>query len=246
MATLRSASVIASAKTAATLALIIRDLVDTIPAPIAAAAGCRRTVDLIATTLAPRIVTPADAGAIATRMIGALQTFARSADQPAVAREFYAAAATVVAAIPTSASPVLTRRYRRSRAMAAGLEAALLGAAFVAEARVAIGSRQAAIEARRRIDEAFRSAQDRISTALSERAASLLESAARATSQHLARKAADLRPVVKVKMPRSYPATAVAWRLYGDPTRSPELLRRARCGTPMFMPLEFTAASPYA
>ena len=52
------------------------------------------------------------------------------------------------------------------------------------------------------------------------------------------------QPVVRVEASRSFPSTALAWSLYGDPTRAEELVRRARCGTPLFMPATFEAVSP--
>ena len=234
----------AAAATAIALARILDDLALATPATRRAAARCRRTCRTIIRVLADRIDGPAAAGTIGRRLVAEAQSFAAAADQGAVVREFYAAAEAASGTIERTSSPILTKRYRLARAMAAGFEAALLGAAFVAEARTSIDERSDAIAARKRIDDALQGALDRISDAIGDRAAETLASAAAQASRRLADRAASLRPTVRVTLTRAYPSCAVAWRLYGDPNRGEELLRRSACGTPMFMPTEFDALAP--
>ena len=53
----------------------------------------------------------------------------------------------------------------------------------------------------------------------------------------------DLAPIVLYETNLSLPATALAYRLYGDPTRAVELVARNRVSTPLFMPTIFEAAA---
>ena len=42
----------------------------------------------------------------------------------------------------------------------------------------------------------------------------------------------------------SFPSTALAWRLYGDPARAEDLVARNRVATPLFMATNFEALAP--
>jgi prophage DNA circulation protein len=53
----------------------------------------------------------------------------------------------------------------------------------------------------------------------------------------------DLAPVVTVAANRSMPSLWWAWRLYGDPSRSTDLVKRNRVAHPSFMPERFEALS---
>lgn len=57
----------------------------------------------------------------------------------------------------------------------------------------------------------------------------------------LSRQIADLAPIVTVSVPRSLPSLWHAWRLYGDPKRAGDLVRRNRVAHPSFMPERFEA-----
>ena len=240
----RTQSAAAAAETAAALARILDGLTLEVPATGDAVARCRRTCRTIVQVLADRIDGAEAASTIGRRLVAQAQSFAAAADQGGVVREFYRAAASAADAIPRTSSPVLTGRYRLATALAAGFEAALLGAAFVAEARASIDARDEAIAARRRIDDALTGSIDRLAAALGDRVTETLAAAAAQASRRLSDRAASLKPTVRVTLTRAYPSTVVAWRLYGDPNRGAELAKRATCGTPMFMPTEFDALAP--
>lgn len=57
----------------------------------------------------------------------------------------------------------------------------------------------------------------------------------------LSRQIADIAPIVTVTVPRALPSLWHAWRLYGDPTRADDLVRRNRVAHPSFMPERFEA-----
>ena len=50
--------------------------------------------------------------------------------------------------------------------------------------------------------------------------------------------------LIRAQAGRSFPSTALAWSLYADPTRAPELVARNRVGTPFHMPATFEALAP--
>lgn len=62
-------------------------------------------------------------------------------------------------------------------------------------------------------------------------------------ARHISSRILDLAPVMLVEVDASLPANVLAWRLYGDPNRSQELIDRNHVTTPCFMPLQFEAAS---
>jgi prophage DNA circulation protein len=64
-----------------------------------------------------------------------------------------------------------------------------------------------------------------------------------ATASFLSRAIVNLAPYVIVKVGASLPSNVLAWRLYGDPSRSAELDRLNRVATPCFMPTKFIALS---
>lgn len=245
MPTVPDDALTAAAATARALAGLIARLSERTSASRDADASCRGACDL-AGDAAAMVRSQADVGALAARLIGAVQRLARSAEQGSVARTFYGAAAEARALPPTSASAILSERFGLARALAAAVECALLTEAFLAEGRAGAVTRAAALDARARIRTAFDGAVDRIATDLGPEAAELLTGTAQRMSRHLAETAATLKPVVRVETATSYPSTALAWRLYGDPGRAGELLASAKCGTPMFMPTVFEAASPNA
>ncbi|CUA90226.1 Mu-like prophage DNA circulation protein [Chelatococcus sambhunathii] len=57
----------------------------------------------------------------------------------------------------------------------------------------------------------------------------------------LSRQIADIAPIVTVTVPRALPSLWHAWRLYGDPNRADDLVRRNRVVHPSFMPERFEA-----
>lgn len=62
-----------------------------------------------------------------------------------------------------------------------------------------------------------------------------------ATVEWLTRAIADLAPVRTVQLSAELPAVVVAWVLYADPSRAPELVSRNRVTHPAFMPRTFEA-----
>jgi prophage DNA circulation protein len=63
------------------------------------------------------------------------------------------------------------------------------------------------------------------------------------SARHLSDQIASLAPVVLVELGASLPANVLANRLYGDPSRSQELIDRNQVATPCFMPRRFEALS---
>ncbi len=246
MANVPETAVQAGRATALALVALIDEACARIPAELKAAAAVRRSCRQVATRLAPAARTPADLGDIAARLVRAVQRLGRAGARGAVTRVFYGLSLRAGAAHPGSASPVLTRRYRAARSMAAAVETAMLCEAFLADGRASARDRAAALEARARIAAAHDAAATRIGRLLGAEGAQLLADTAATMSRHLGERATSLGPVVRVETPVSTPSTAMAWRLYGDPARSGELLRLAHCGTPMFLPLSFEARSPQA
>ncbi|WP_323011122.1 hypothetical protein [Paracoccus sp. (in: a-proteobacteria)] len=53
--------------------------------------------------------------------------------------------------------------------------------------------------------------------------------------------AANRAPLVRVETGLSLPSSALAWDLYGDPSRGEELVARNRSGTPLLMPTRLEA-----
>ncbi|MDB5596290.1 MAG: hypothetical protein JWM36_3251 [Hyphomicrobiales bacterium] len=60
---------------------------------------------------------------------------------------------------------------------------------------------------------------------------------------HLAKTITTLAPIVLIEVNRSLPSTFLAYRLYGDPARAPEIVARNQTGTPFLMPTIFEAMS---
>ena len=241
-----SGAIAGAAAGAVALAGVLRTLVAGLPLPEADATVTLGTARRIADVYAPRLVRQADVAAVAGLLAVGVRAVARAAQPRDAAPALYLAADAASVAFPTSASPALTRAYALARAVAAGVEVVALGEAFLAEAKTEFTDRRAASDARARVTAAMDVATDRIAAALGTVVHARLAAVAREVSTHLMRQAADLSPVVQVEASRSYPSTAVAWTLYGDAQRAPELVARNRCGTPLFMPARLEAVSPEA
>lgn len=241
-----SGALAAAAVTAVALSRLVAALGRRLPVPIETsgpvALACRR----IERVAAGRASGPEEIGAIGQDLAAAIQAIARAADPADAASALYETAAASRLAPPSSASPVLTASYEFARAFAVGLETTCLGEAFLAEARSAFTDRRAADAARARINAACEAAYDRIGAVLGQDIAAVLGEVARRSSGHLVELATSLQPVVQVQSQRSAPSTALAWSLYGDPARAAELVRRNRCGTPLFMPAAIEAVAPAA
>jgi hypothetical protein len=234
------------AVSAAALAGIVGEVAASLPLPDAVATASATATRRIIRVAAPRVTSLADIAAIGASLVSTVQAIARAAEPRDAATLLYVAGARASVTFPRSASPALTRDYGLARALAAGVETACLGEAFLAEARTEFPDRRAATEARDRIGSSLDAAVDRIAATLGQAVVAVIMRVARETSGHLVRMSADLQPVVRVDAQRSAPSTALAWHLYGDPQRAGELVDRNRCGTPLFMPASIEAVAPNA
>lgn len=228
------------------LAAVLQDLGAALPLGPAAALGCRRSVYLVSAILAPSITTGADVALIGQTLVDAVAALAVDLDPAAAAPAFANAATAASVAAPAFSSPALTRAGAFGRALAACVEAACLGQSFLAEARRTFGDQQGAIAGRRRISAAMDGATDRIANAAGQDVFGVLSQVATTCADHIATVATDLRPVVLVETPRSAPSTAIAWALYGDPSRAPELVTRNAVACSLFMPTKLQALAPKA
>lgn len=212
----------------------------------AVATEAARAADLVQTVLAPRITGTDRVAEIGEVLVAALRAIGTDAAPRDAAPAFFAMASAAAQVVPVTASPGLTRQNALARALAACVEAAALGEAFLAEARTDHTDRRAAAAARARIARAVDAATDRIARNAGGTVYGIVSEVARVCSEHLVTVSNDLRPLVQVQTPRSMPATALAWALYGDPARAEELVARNRVGASLFMPTTIEAVSPSA
>jgi hypothetical protein len=199
---------------------------------------------LITDILAPAMQLPADAAAIVALLSADAATIGQNATPADAAGAFYTAAQGASTALSPIVSPARGRAAGMARMMCAGIEASWLGQAFVMEAMSNFTDRQAALDARNRISAAMDDASDRIALAIGAGVFELLSQTASYATNWLVAEAADLAPVVIVDAGRSFPATALAFALYGDPQRAGELVARNASGTSLFMPAQFQALAP--
>ena len=227
------------------LAGVLQVAANRLPLTPAQGQAVKRTVFTVTALLAPAITTPADVAAIGGTLASAAETIrTASSTSKDVAPVLYEAATGSFGAVPTFTSPARTAQAALARMLAECVEAAWLGEAFVAEAQSDFGDRQAAIAARQRIADAMTTSTDRVAAATGQAVVTLLGSVARVASEHIATVAADLKPIVRVQTARSAPSTAVAFTLYGDPSRAPDLVTRNKVATPLFMPTTIDALAP--
>lgn len=252
-----------AATASVSLAGVLGGLAATLVLPDPPGSKVRSDADLIGGVLAPAILTAADVAAIGALIAADAILVGRAAvpngQDPATvpqipsptapssrdaATAFYAAAAAATTALPMIVSPGRGYAGGLARALCASAEASFLGQAFVAEANSNFADRQSALDAAARIGAAMDDASDRIARCAGRGVFDLLDTAARQAAQYVATLAADLRPVVLVRAGRSFPSVALAYALYGDPSRAPDLVARNRCGTGLFMPPVFEALAP--
>lgn len=231
-------------QTARALASVLDTLGRGLPLSPDQAARVRSTVYLVSAILAPRITTGADVGTIGQTLAAAAAAIAGDVTPRDGAPAFATAAAAAAIAAPVSSSPALTRFGTFARMLAGCLEAAFLGQGFVLEAKTDFADRQSAIAARTRIAAAMDGAIDRIAANTGLAVVELLTTVANTASGHIATIATDLKPIVRVNTLRSAPSTALAYELYGDPSRADDLVVRNSCGTPLFMPVAIDALAP--
>ncbi|WP_066922655.1 hypothetical protein [Methylobacterium sp. CCH5-D2] len=235
-----------AAASAAALADVVAAFAAATPLPAATAIATARAARNVADLYAPRVRGARDVAALAHALTAALQAAARAAEPADAAPALYAAAARASACIPATRSPALIRQYGLAAALATAVEVAALGEAFLAEARTGFSDQRGASEARGRIDQAYEAAAERVGQRLGQVVLGVLSTVARECTRHLVEQAVTLQPIVRVDLQRSVPSTALAFALYGDPARAPELVSRNRCGTPLFMPTTLEAVAPKA
>lgn len=182
----------------------------------------------------------AEAGGV---LCDVLRDIGREASAEQVEPVMLAAASGFGTVVPVSSSLAVTLSSDLARALAACVEAAVLAEASVAAASRGYGDRPSALAARARLAEVAGPALERIAQLAGEGVWRASSDSVRFALDHLSRAALDLKPVVRIAAARSFPATALAWRLYGDPERAAELVDRNRVSTPAFMPAEFEALS---
>lgn len=246
MASPPSSALAGAAVSAAALARIVADLATAANLPASVARDASRTCRSVERVFAPRVTGRAHVGLIGSRLATCVHDLARAAEPADVAPLLYGAAEACAAAIPVSASPRLTAEYAYAGALCQAVAVACLGEAYLAEARSGFAERAAATAARARIAASIEAVADPVAGALGQEIYGVLAAVAAECGAHLVRIAATLAPVVRVGAGKSFPSTAVAWSLYGDPARAPELIARNAVGTPLFMPASFEAVSPGA
>ncbi|UDL95510.1 hypothetical protein LGH83_04615 [Lichenihabitans sp. PAMC28606] len=235
-----------AAITAQSLAVILQAAANRLPLTAPQGQSIKTTVFAVSAIYAPRIETIVDVATIGGILAGSAETIRTASAPKDVVQALYDAATASSTAAPTFTSPARTRSAALSRTLAECIEAAWLGEAFVAEAQTDFGDRQAAIAARKRIATAMDVALDRIAAATGRAVIDVLGSVARTASDHIATVSANLRPIVRVQTARSAPSTAIAFELYGDPSRATELVARNKVACPLFMPTVIDALAPAA
>lgn len=246
MALVPSGALSGAAASAIALADVVARFARQVPLPTETALSTARTCRQLGAVQAVRLRGAGDVAALAARLTTTLQVAARAAEPADAAPLLYAAADGAQACVPRSASPILTRRFRLAAALSAGLEVTALGEAFLAEARTGFADQRAAVAARARIASAFDAAAERIGAQLGQEVLATLQTAVRETTRHLVELATTLQPVVRVETQGSLPSTALAFGLYGDPARAPDLVARNAVGTSLFMPTSLEAVAPKA
>ena len=146
--------------------------------------------------------------------------------------------------LSTAAEPVPTAGSDPAAGCAAAFLGMALGAAAVATLRRAFPARQDAQAARSALSAAAGPVIETAGGVLGDAAGDALAGVVGAAVQSLTRIAADRAPLVRVETGVSLPSVVLAYRLYGDPERSIELVARNRVATPAAMPVVFEAVAP--
>lgn len=167
---------------------------------------------------------------------------AMPADSAAAAMLEFSSAFTPIPAAP-SAAPATARAAGNSAAVYRAARLAGLTAYAEAVLRKTYSSRPEGVTARAEIAERFE-VELYETTGAANAALYLAIDALRArVVDYLSRLINDLAPVITVETPRVLPSLFLAWRLYADPMRAPELVARNSVRHPSFMPREITALS---
>ena len=131
-----------------------------------------------------------------------------------------------------------------ARGLVDGVAGLALGAAAVATLRRRYAARQDAQAARSELAVAASGVIEDAGGTLGGDASEALAGVVGAAVETLTRIAADRAPLVRVETGISLPSVVLAYRLYGDPERSTELVERNKVATPAMMPVAFEAVAP--
>lgn len=187
-----------------------------------------------------------DLTAIAIGLVSTARDVGRlSADPDSAAPAWLAAAAACAAEqTPTTVSPATAAARRLADAIAGLAEAACLGEYAIALSQGSFADRASALAAKAALSVNADAPLERIARVCGEDVWSATATAIERAADYLVDRSLDLRPVVMVATPESLPSVAIAWALYGDPSRAAELVDRNRVGTPAFMPTAIEALAP--
>ena len=146
--------------------------------------------------------------------------------------------------LSTEAPPAPTGGSGPAEGCAAAFVGLALGAAAVATLRRSFAARQDAQAARSALSASAGPAIEASGGILGDAAGEALSGVIGTAVQSLTRIAADRAPLVRVETGVSLPSVVLAYRLYGDPERSAELVARNRVATPAAMPVVIEAVAP--
>ncbi len=186
----------------------------------------------------------APATAIMQSLVDATRALADAlpADSAAAAMLEFSSAMPPIVAV-SSASPAATRAATNSAAVYRAARLAGLTAYAEAILRKSYGSRPEGVTARAQIAERFEVELYETTGAANAELYLAIDALRARVVDYLSRLINDLAPVITVETLRILPSLYLAWRLYADPTRGPELVARNSVRHPSFMPREFTALS---
>lgn len=143
-------------------------------------------------------------------------------------------------AVPRTSSPAMVQVQRLGGRIVQGVSLLLCAGGAAAAAARGFKSRQEANAARAAIIATY-DAVSALAGDVPEVVSAKAQDAVAASIQMIDQTAGDLAPMVRVDLPKALPSTAVAWALYRDPSRAPELVAAAQTGTSLLMPTSFIA-----
>lgn len=234
----RSAGIARAGEILNSAAVILADL----PA-LAPAEADKEAIDfdlrLIGSAIA-RAGTLAAVAAQVDQVAGFVHSHAEIAEAAEMQSACISLSASILAAVPATASPALANEQRIGKRIVQSLGLLLVAEAGAAAAARSFASRDQAKASRLAIRTAF----DRALLAAVDAPESVIIAARESVAaaiRHIDETAGDLAPMVKIETPRALPSTLIAWRLYRDPSRAVELVASARTGTSLLMPTNFVA-----
>lgn len=187
------------------------------------------------------LATPDGAAAAASRLIVVARALGDAIEPDTAARSFEAGLGEFLAFEGQSfTTKGALQAWHNGRIAARLLRAAMLAAYCEAVVRIKLTDRPQAIRLRANVSEYIEAELVDLSASDIDLFKSL-EVQRDAVVEYLSGAILDLSPVVTVGANLSMPSLFWAWRLYGDPNRSAQLVARNRVQFPSRMPLEFEA-----